>query len=223
MALTITSSFDIEAPQAAAWAVLTDIERAAPCFPGAQLQGRNDDGSWRASFGVKLGPMAFSFAGKFSLAVADEAAGHVLVKAQGSDTKGRGGANAHVDVQLSQQGAATRVDIRSQVDLSGSVAQFGRGAGMIEALSKQLISQFAANLQQVIGAHESADAVSRPPAGAVTTLRPGTADAAEALHAPAPGGLPARAPASMDAGSLMWRALLASVRGWFARRFGAHH
>lgn len=198
MALTIKSSFGIDAPQAAAWAILTDIERAAPCFPGAQLQGRNDDGSWRASFGVKLGPMAFSFAGKFNITVANEAAGHVVVKAQGSDTKGRGGANANVDVQLSPEGVGTRVDITSQVDLSGSVAQFGRGAGMIEALSKQLVDQFAANLRKAIGAEGGAQAAAMAGQAAAT----------------------APAPASLDAGTLVWRALLASIKGWFSRRFG---
>ncbi|CAN5520657.1 hypothetical protein BH11PSE7_BH11PSE7_32430 [soil metagenome] len=203
MALTIKSSFAIAAPPPAAWAILTDIERAAPCFPGAQLQGRNDDGSWRASFGVKLGPMAFSFAGKFSIALADEAAGHVVVRAQGSDTKGRGGANANVDVQLAAEGGGTKVDITSAVDLSGSVAQFGRGAGMIQALSKQLVDQFAVNLRAAIDAQEMA--------------QPVTAGAMSAVGQPAaPQALPA---ATLDAGSLMWRALLASLRGWFTKRF----
>src|SRR5262245_12551789 len=124
--------------------MLTDIAQAAPRFPGTRLLGRNDDGSWRASFAVKLGPMAFSFAGKFELALADEAAGHVVVKAQGSDTKGRGGASAKVDVQLADApeaaSGATRVEIVSAVDLSGAVAQFGRVAGMVEALSRQLVA-----------------------------------------------------------------------------------
>ena len=208
MALTIQSSFVIAAPPATAWEILTDIERAAPCFPGAQLLGRNDDGSWRASFGVKLGPMAFSFAGKFHLAEVDPVAGRVLVKAQGSDTKGRGGAKADVDMRLRAEGSGTRADITSSVDLSGSVAQFGRGAGMIEALSRQLIDQFATNLQQTIGAQPATQAEPmEAPAGASITTSP------RAAAAPA---------ASLDAGSLMWRALAASVKGWFARLFGRH-
>ena len=203
MALTIKSSFAIAAPPSAAWAILTDIERAAPCFPGAQLLGHNDDGSWRASFGVKLGPMAFSFAGKFSIALADKDTGHVLVKAQGSDTKGRGGANATVDVQLVPDGSGTKVDITSAVDLSGSVAQFGRGAGMIEALSKQLIDQFAVNLRVAISAQEMTAPVTA-----------GIMLAAKESAAPQ-----ALSPPSLDAGSLIWRALLASLRGWFAKHF----
>lgn len=200
MALTIQSTFVIAAPPATAWQLLTDIERAAPCFPGAQLLGRNDDGSWRASFGVKLGPMAFSFAGKFHLAEVDEAAGRVLVKAQGSDTKGRGGAKADVDMRLVPEGAGTRADITSTVDLSGAVAQFGRGAGMIEALSRQMIDQFAANLQQAIGT------AAMP---VVATTAPDRAQAAPVAQAPAPNDL--------NAGALVWRALLASIKGWFAR------
>ena len=59
MSLTIRSSFEIAAPRAQAWAVLTDIERAAPCFPGATLTGQRDDGTWQGAFNVKLGPMSF--------------------------------------------------------------------------------------------------------------------------------------------------------------------
>jgi carbon monoxide dehydrogenase subunit G len=213
VALTIHSAFDIEAPQAMAWAILTDIERAAPCFPGAQLQGRNDDGSWRASFGVKLGPMAFSFAGTFNLSVADEAAGHAVVKAQGSDTKGRGGASATVDVQLSQQGSGTRVEIVSAVDLSGSVAQFGRGAGMIEALSRQLVNQFAVNLRQAIAAQGGASGGSAPAGPAASAAAPSPAPAACATSALAPTSKP------LNAGVLVWQALLAVVKGWFAPLF----
>jgi len=206
MALTIQSSFVIAAPPATAWTILTDIERAAPCFPGAQLLGRNDDGSWRASFGVKLGPMNFSFAGKFHLDDVDAASSRVVVKAQGSDTKGRGGAKADVNMRLQPEGAGTRAEIISSVDLSGAVAQFGRGAGMIEALSRQLMDQFAANLQQSIGEMPKTEPDSHGPAQAGSLALPSAASPP--------------AVASLDAGSLMWRALAASVKGWFARLIG---
>jgi len=203
--LTIRSAFDVVASRKATWALLTDIERAGPCFPGATVQGRNDDGSWRATFAVKLGPMSFAFAGRFNLVEVAEIAGRVLIKAQGSDTKGRGGAKADVEVQLSGTGSQTHVDIVSSVDLSGSVAQFGRGAGMIESLSKQLLQQFAANLQRELGTTVRAEPATEANTGTDSSLLPLAA-------------LPPLAP--INALSLLWRSLLAAIRSWFARRDG---
>ena len=198
MPLTLKNSFSMDAAPAAAWAVLTDIERAAPCFPGAQLQGQAEDGTWRAHFAVKLGPMAFLFAGRFHIAEADQAQGRVVVKGQGSDTKGRGGAKAEVQVHLKPgpNGGGTQIDIASAVDLSGSLAQFGRGTGMIDALSRQLVEQFAANLR----AASLAD-------GPMATEPPG---------GPSPADDPPAAPPTLDAGSLMWSAWKQGLRRWLA-------
>ena len=197
MSLTVKSSFSLGAPADEAWRLLTDIERAAPCFPGAQLLNRNEDGSWKANFLVKLGPMSFSFAGRFQITEADAERGRLVIKAQGSDTKGRGGANATVDVELSGADAHTDVNLVSTVDLSGAVAQFGRGAGMIEALSRQLVNQFASNLQQAL-----------PASGAVSGSASGAA---------APVAAPAQ---SLDGGALLGNALLAAVKAWIRRLFG---
>ena len=197
MSLTIRSSFSVDAPISAAWALLTDIERAAPCFPGTQLLGQNEDGSWKANFVVKLGPMAFIFEGRFQIAEADVETKHVLVKAQGSDKKGRGGANATIDVHLSSDAGLTVANVVSIVDLSGSVAQFGRGAGMIDALARQLINQFATNLQQALP----------------TQAEPATGEVA--YHAPAD-----TPPQSLNAGTLFIRAMFAPLKAWFGRLFG---
>ena len=197
MSLTIRSSFSMDAPLSAAWALLTDVERAAPCFPGTQLLGQNEDGSWKANFVVKLGPMAFIFEGRFQIAEADVETKHVVVKAQGSDKKGRGGANATVDVHLSSEAGCTVAHVVSIVDLSGSVAQFGRGAGMIEALSRQLIQQFATNLQQALPKH------AEPAVGEV-----------------APPALAAAPHQSLNAGTLFLRAMVAPLKAWIRRLFG---
>lgn len=229
MSLTIRSSFGIAAPRAQAWAVLTDIERAAPCFPGASLTGRRDDGSWNGAFTVKLGPMSFKFAGSFGFVTLDEAQGLATVKADGTDVKGRGGANARVEMTVLPIGAAsTRVELVSSVDLSGGVAQYGRGAGMIEALSQQLVDQFARNLSSTIAPSATpsnvamedlthgvidpaveAPKVSEPPAPAVaqTSSRP----------TPHP-HVPPAAAAPLDAGGLLWKTFVAALRRWFGLR-----
>ena len=122
MALIIQSSFRTQAPIDVVWRVLTNIEVAAPCFPGAQLGDKLEDGSYKGSFNVKLGPMSFLFAGKFGFVSLDPQTHHAKINASGSDTKGRGGAQALVDVQLTQEKTQTLVEIVSDASLSGAVA-----------------------------------------------------------------------------------------------------
>jgi carbon monoxide dehydrogenase subunit G len=168
MALIIQSSFRTEAPIDVVWRVLTNIEVAAPCFPGAQLGEKQEDGTYKGSFNIKLGPMSFLFAGKFGFVSLDPQTHHAKINASGSDTKGRGGAQALVDVQLTQEAAHTLVDIVSDATLSGGVAQFGRGTGMIQALTQQLIDQFARQLSVVI----AQDLAAIPDQSAVQSLPP---------------------------------------------------
>ena len=146
MAITIRSSFNVDAKPADAWRSLIDIELSAPCFPGAELKEKQADGSYKGAFSVKLGPMTFKFAGKFKIAEQDDASRTALVTASGTDTKGRGGADATIQVSVFDQEGKTRVDVVSDVNLSGTVAQYGRGSSMIEALSQQLLKQFSKNL-----------------------------------------------------------------------------
>lgn len=198
--MIIKSSFQVGVPRDVAWAVLTDIERSAPCFPGAELGERLPDGSYKGAFNVKLGPMAFRFAGKFGFVATDPGTGSAKLSASGTDTKGRGGAQAMVDVSMAEEAGRTEVRIVSDVSLSGSVAQYGRGAGMIQALSQQLIDDFARNLSAQISAQ-----------GGARMPEAGTAVAG----APAPS--PAMAPSSVGGFGLAWRSLIAWLRAKFSR------
>jgi carbon monoxide dehydrogenase subunit G len=194
MALIIQSSFRTQAPIDVVWRVLTNIEVAAPCFPGAQLGDKLEDGSYKGSFNVKLGPMSFLFAGKFGFVSLDPQTHHAKINASGSDTKGRGGAQALVDVQLTQEKTQTLVEIVSDASLSGAVAQFGRGTGMIQALTQQLIDQFASQLSVVIAQ-----------------------DLAASTDASAPQSLPQEQP-SLAMGSLLWRSLKDWLRGLWKKQ-----
>lgn len=213
MALIIRSSFEIAAKREQAWAVLTDIERAAPCFPGVTLTGRRDDGTWQGAFAVKLGPMSFEFAGTFAFVSMDPTAGLATVKANGTDAKGRGGAAAQIEMKLvDTAGGATRVELVSSVDLSGGVAQYGRGAGMIEALSQQMVDQFARNLQATMAstaAMPEQQSATRGGAVAPTAVPSDARVATPAAAAPA---------APLNAGSLLWNTLLMTLRRWFGLR-----
>lgn len=220
MAITIRSSFQIDAKPADVWTTMTDIERSAPCFPGAELNEKQPDDSYKGAFTVKLGPLTLKFAGKFKVTEQNDAERTVVVSASGTDTKGRGGADAKINARVTDNRGKTKVDVVSDVNLSGTVAQYGRGAGMIEALSQQLLNQFAKNLTALIESEAQADEV---PAASVAQTQPsdGTQHTAPAGAPFAETRRPPPAPVvPLDAGALMRKAMWQSIRNFFARLFG---
>ena len=141
------NSFDVPLSPAEAFAVLLDIRRIAPCMPGAALTEVMDDRNFRGKIAVRLGPVALAFAGRVEFESIDKVNHSARVKAQGSDDKGRGAANATATFRIESSGAGSRVLIHTDLMLSGAVAQYGRGVGMIQATAAQIIGQFATNLR----------------------------------------------------------------------------
>ncbi len=159
------NAFEVPLPVAEAWDVLMDIERIVPCVPGAELTEIVDQDNFKGSVSVRLGPVALTFAGRAAFEERDDQTFSARVKAQGSDSKGRGGANADVTFRLVAAGdAATSVEIHTNLQLSGSVAQYGRGVGMITDVASQIIGKFADCLRdQVANAGSPAEAEATPP------------------------------------------------------------
>src|SRR5580704_15209358 len=141
------NSFDVPLSPAEAWTVLMDIRLVAPCMPGAALTEIVDPQNFRGKIAVRLGPVALAFAGNIAFENVDEVNHSAKVKAQGSDDKGRGSANATATFRIEPSGDGSRVLIHTDLMLSGAVAQYGRGVGMIQATASQIIGQFAANLR----------------------------------------------------------------------------
>lgn len=141
------NSFDVPLAPDQAWAVLMDIPRIAPCMPGAELTEVVDAQNYKGRISVRLGPVALAFAGRVEIDAIDEANRSAKIKAQGSDAKGRGAANATASFRIEPAGAGSRVLIHTDLMLSGAVAQYGRGVGMIQATAAQIIGQFAGNLR----------------------------------------------------------------------------
>jgi carbon monoxide dehydrogenase subunit G len=141
------NSFDVPLSPAQAWAVLMDIRRIAPCMPGAALTEVVDAQNFRGKIAVRLGPVALAFAGRVQFEDIDETNHSARVKAQGSDDKGRGSANATATFRIEPADIGSRVFIHTDLMLSGAVAQYGRGVGMIQATAAQIIGQFAGNLR----------------------------------------------------------------------------
>ncbi|MCS0505082.1 SRPBCC family protein [Ancylobacter mangrovi] len=150
--MEIRNSFEIPLPPDEAWNVLMDIPRIAPCMPGAALTGQTGDSGYEGQVAVRLGPVALSFKGVAHFIERDAAARRARLKGQGADQKGRGGASGLVTFELSPSGAGTRADITTEVTLSGPVAQYGRGTGVIQGVATQLCNQFADNLRALIAA-----------------------------------------------------------------------
>jgi carbon monoxide dehydrogenase subunit G len=191
------NSFEVPLPPAEAWPVLMDIKRIAPCMPGAELTEVVDDKTYKGKIGVRLGPVALTFAGTVRFEEIDNANHSARVKAQGTDAKGRGGANAAASFRLEPVANGSKVLVHTDLALSGSVAQYGRGVGMIQATAAQIINQFAGNLKAQLAA---------VPAAA-------TADAAApGASAPPP---PAAKPISGFSlmAKVLWDAIVRLIRG----------
>jgi carbon monoxide dehydrogenase subunit G len=133
---------------ATAWTVLTDVERVAPCIPGAQLLSVDGD-DFTAAVKVKVGPITMSYKGEASFQEKDQGAQHVVIKANGKETRGNGNAAALVTAQLQGEGDATRVLITTDLTISGKAAQFGRS--VLADVAGNLIAQFAERLEESLG------------------------------------------------------------------------
>jgi carbon monoxide dehydrogenase subunit G len=158
------NSFEVPLPPDRAWPVLMDIRRIAPCMPGAELTEVVDDKTYKGKIGVRLGPVALTFAGTVTFEEIDNVNRSARVKAQGTDAKGRGGANATATFRLEPSGGGAKVLVHTDLSLSGSVAQYGRGVGMIQATAAQIINQFAGNLKAQLAAAPAAAASPDAPA-----------------------------------------------------------
>jgi carbon monoxide dehydrogenase subunit G len=145
--LEINNSFKVPVPIAEAWKVLIDIERIVPCMPGAQLLEVIDASNYRGQVSTRLGPVTMTFGGTASIEELDAANHRARIKTQGRDSKGRGGVEASISFSLAPEGSVTAVSVHTDLRLSGSVAQYGRGAGMVTDLASHWMAQFAECLQ----------------------------------------------------------------------------
>lgn len=158
--MEIRNTFEVPLPPDEAWKVLLDIPGITDCVPGAELTEEVDDKTYKGRITVKLGPIKLLFNGTARFEEIDDSAHSAVVKAQGSDAKGRGAANATVRFGLSPSQQGSTVDVATDVALSGMVAQYGRGAGIIQGLATQLVDEFSTALRAKLA--KSADGDSRP-------------------------------------------------------------
>jgi carbon monoxide dehydrogenase subunit G len=140
----LNNEFRVAVPAAKTWEVLTDVERVAPCLPGATLLSVDGD-QFTGAVKVKVGPITVSYKGEAAFVEKDATAQRVVLKANGKETRGNGNAAAVVTAQLKDDGDATTVVITTDLTISGKAAQFGRG--VLAEVSTNLIGQFAKRLE----------------------------------------------------------------------------
>jgi len=189
MAFEISQSFSLRAPVAAVWDFLIDPNRVAACLPGAAITGQEGADRYTGTMKVKVGPVASSYKGKLSFTKLDREEWTAELKASGQDVRGKGGADMTMTSRLTEQpDGETEISVTSQVNITGILAQLGRG--MIQEVSDQMFQQFSTAMKAEL---ESAAQPEEP-----SPLAPSAVPAAPA----APAALAAPADNVLDVGAL---------------------
>ena len=147
--MELNNDFEVAAPVDLVWAVLTDVERIAPCLPGAQLLEIEGD-EFRGVVKIKGGPITAQYKGAAFFSESDDVEHRAVLRAEGRDTRGAGNAAADITAELEATDVGTKVTVTTDLTVTGKVAQFGRG--VMADVSKKLMGQFAENLSDLIAA-----------------------------------------------------------------------
>jgi uncharacterized protein len=180
--MKLENEFTVPAPLEQAWPVLLDVERIAPCLPGASIEGR-DGAAYKGTMAVKIGPITSRYAGTVRIEDADEAAHRAVLRAQARDSRGQGTAAATITSTMEAVPEGTKVRVETDMRITGPAAQFGRG--VMQDVSAKLMGRFADCLAEEMQsgpvATEGEAALSRPtapneagPADSATTAAPGS-------------------------------------------------
>jgi carbon monoxide dehydrogenase subunit G len=196
----LENEFTVPAQIDQAWAVLLDVERVAPCLPGAQVEPGGDGGEYTGTMTVKIGPITSRYKGTVRIEQSDEAAHVAVMRAQAKDARGQGTAAATITSSMEEAAGGTKVKVVTDMRITGPAAQFGRG--VMQDVSAKLMRQFAERLASEMSATpaESNGAVPEPAAEA------------EEPAVPIGGGTPPqperRAPEVLDLGEASREAVL---------------
>jgi len=171
--MDLNHQFTVNVPIAEAWVILTDLERIAPCLPGAQLTEVEGD-TYRGQVKIKVGPILAQFKGQASFVSRDDVAHKATLKGEGRDTTGKGNASALITAELtSVSPTSTTCTVHTDLTISGKVAQFGRGA--LADVSDKLLAQFSENLNQLITGAPAPSTPTTPDAAPAATSAPAAA------------------------------------------------
>ena len=159
--MELKNAFEVNMPADRAWPILLDVPNIVQCVPGAELLEKIDDKSYKGRVSVKLGPVLLTFDGIAKFAEINDTDRRVRVEARGNDKKGRGSAQAAVVMNVIPTGETCQVTTITELQLFGSIAQYGRASGLIADVSTEIVNRFAANLNRRI----EASVANAPPGG----------------------------------------------------------
>lgn len=215
--MKLENRFTVPVPRDEAWKVLLDVERIAPCMPGAKLLTRDGD-SFTGQVKVKLGPINLTYGGNAKFVQLDEPGGIAVIDASGKETRGTGTAKATITCRLIDKGANTDIEVDTDLAITGKPAQFGRG--VLADVSAKLVDQFAACLaEEIQEGTPTGEAATKDPATGLSAGPPPTSGidiavaetVAQAAPVAAPAGAPGSAAPSAAAGSAAPAAAAASA------------
>lgn len=157
--MELNNEFEVGVPLSQAWEVLTDLQRIAPCLPGAELREVEGD-EYRGVVKVKVGPITAEYRGVARFVEKDDPSRRAVLRAEGRESRGQGNANATITATLEPSGEATKVSLATDLQITGKVAQFGRG--VLADVSNKLLGQFVENLESTVLGGESGSEASPP-------------------------------------------------------------
>ncbi len=159
--MLIENEFDVAAKPAQVYELMLDPERVATCLPGAEVTGKNDDGSYSAQATVKLGPVKMTYKGTVAVIESDPEARTASMLAKGSETRGQGTAQATLNMAVTDHEGGSHVTVSADMLITGRVAQMGRG--VMQDVARRMIGQMAENMEALLTGGEqpkAGDAVS---------------------------------------------------------------
>jgi carbon monoxide dehydrogenase subunit G len=195
--MKINNEFTVGAPIQQAWDTMLNLERIAPCLPGAAIQEEKDEGEYDGTMKVKIGPITANYKGTVKFEEVDEDNHRAVLQATGRDARGQGTASATIVSTLQEEGDGTKVSVETDMKLTGRAAQFGRG--IAQDVATKMLDQFSSCLEEEItgGPEEGAAATATAePTGEENGSRDGSQQ--EAPPAAAAGGTAGRVISSED-------------------------
>jgi carbon monoxide dehydrogenase subunit G len=154
------NAFDVQAPIGEVWTAMLDVERVAPCVPGAEVLERVSDDTYRVGIKIRIGPIVQQYRGEIEIVEHDESARRSVLRARAREMRGQGRAEGRVELHLTEDGATTHGDMATEVTLSGPAAAMGRG--LIQDVSARIVDDFANNLTAMLASGPAAPTAEAP-------------------------------------------------------------
>ena len=214
--MELQHEFTVPATLEETWDAFNDIESVAECFPGATVSSVEGD-TFVGSCKVKLGPIALIYNGTGTFVEKDESARRMVIDAKGKDKRGNGTAGAHVTATMTEAGTGTRVEVLTDLAITGKPAQFGRG--VMQDVSDKLLGQFTDCLEQKVGAGSSAEPAAPDPEPTAAAPAGATTPAPATSPSPPP-RVPPPAPAEDDALDLGATVLPVLLKSYWKQALG---